>query len=99
ARVATDSDIPLLLELSQDTRSRGVRSAALSAFATIGKGKQEVTDRLLAALQEDNRVVAMNVLGERHDTAALAALQRIGDTDPIPSIARSARAAIAAIRK
>jgi aminopeptidase N len=98
ARVATDADIPLLLELSHDTASDRTRFAALDAFATIGKGKQNVTDRLLQALDEDNRSNSIRILGERRDTAAIPQLQRIADTDPIPSVARAARNAITSIR-
>jgi aminopeptidase N len=95
---AGDADIPLLLELSHDPSDR-VRQVALAAFGTVGKGKPEVTQRLIEALAGQDRQIAVMMLGQRKDTTAIPQLQRMADTEAIPGLARSARSAIEGMKK
>jgi aminopeptidase N len=96
--VAGEGDVPLLLELSRDGNDR-VRQSALGAFLRVGKGKTEVTDRLIEALEGQERQIAAMALGQRKDTAALPQLQRMADTEALPGVARAAQSAIEAIKK
>jgi aminopeptidase N len=98
ASTATDADIPLLLTLSRDENDR-VRQIALNSFTSIGKGKAEVTDRLVEALEGQERSTAAAALGQRKDTSAIPQLQRMADTEAIPGIARIAQSALELIRK
>ena len=96
--VAGDAEIPLLLQLSHDANDR-VRQSALAAFFTVGKGKAEVTERLIAALGGQDRQLAAVALGQRKDTSAIPQLERLADTEEIPGIARTARAAVEGMKK
>jgi HEAT repeat protein len=98
ANTAGDAEIPLLLTLSRDENDR-VRQSALAAFITVGKGKTEVTDRLIEALQGQERQTAAMALGQRKDTAAIPELQRMADTEALPGVARAAQSAIEAIKR
>jgi hypothetical protein len=78
-----------------------VRGSALNALGAIGKSQQPVTDRLLEALEspdKGDRQIAVFAEMTRRDTAALPALQRLADSDPLPNIARAARTAMEALR-
>jgi aminopeptidase N len=94
-----DSLAPLMLELSHDANDR-VRQSALGALATVGKGKQEITDRLVAALEDQekgDRQTAVFALMTRKDRTAIPALQQLAGSEALPGIARAAHNAIEAV--
>jgi HEAT repeat protein len=95
--VGGDAEIPLLLQLSRESNDR-VRQVAFFAFFNLGKGKQEVTDRLIEALDGQDRQMAAMALGRRKDRAAIPQLQRLADTEALPGVVRAARAAIDAMK-
>jgi HEAT repeat protein len=95
-----EAAVNTLLELSHDTDDR-VRQIALRAFGTFGKGKQPVTDRLLEALDDQekgDRQTAVFALQQRRDSTTTAALERLANSESLPNIARAARAAAEALR-
>ena len=99
-QLADEGAVPILLELSQDPDDR-VRTGALLAFSALGKGKQQVTDRLLEALddpEKSDRQAAIFALLSRRDAATLPALERVAASEPLPNIARAARAAVEQFR-
>ena len=99
-QLADEASVPTLLELSQDGDDR-VRLGALQILGSLGKGKQPVTDRLLEALEDPDkgdRQTAIFAVMTRRETAAIPTLQRLADTDPLPNIARAARAAVDQLR-
>ncbi len=99
-QLADEASVPTLLELSHDSNDR-VRLSALGALGPMGKGKQPVMDRLLEALEDaDNgdRQTAIYAAMAHRDMAAIPALQRLADSDPLPNIARAARSAVEALR-
>jgi hypothetical protein len=99
-QIADEAAVPTLLELSHDTDDR-VRLAALRAFGTLGKGKPPVSDRLLEALEDQekgDRQEAVFALQQRRETAAIPALERLANAEPLPNIARAARAAVQSLR-
>jgi hypothetical protein len=65
----------------------------------VGKGKAEVTQRLIEALDGQDRQVAVMALAQRKDAAAIPQLQRLADTEALPGIARAARAAVEGMKK
>jgi HEAT repeat protein len=99
-QLGDEASVPMLLDLTEDRDDR-VRLAALQNLGALGKGKQPVTDRLLAALSDpdkSDRQVAIFAVMSRRETAAIPALQLLADTDPLPNIARAARAAMESLR-
>jgi len=100
AQIADEAAVPALLELSHDPDDR-VRQSALSAFGTLGKGKQPVSDRLLEALEDQekgDRQAAVFALQQRRETSAIPALERLANTEPLPNIARAAQAVVQSLR-
>ncbi len=99
--IGGDDVVPLLLEAGTD-ESDFVRQNALRAFATVGKGRQDVTDRLLQALDETtekgDRQAAVFALMQRGDRSAIPSLERVASADPMPHIANAAQSAINALR-
>ena len=95
-----EAAVPILLELSQDGDDR-VRRGAFQALGSLGKGKQPVSDRLLDALNDpdkgDRQAAIFSIL-TRRETAAISALQRLADSEPLPNIARAARSALDSLR-
>jgi len=95
-----EAAVNTLLELSHDTDDR-VRQIALRAFGTFGKGKQPVTDRLLEALDDQekgDRQSAVFALQQRRDSSIISALERLANSESLPNIAKAARAAAEALR-
>ena len=73
----------------------------MRAFGTLGRGKQTVSDRLLEALDDQekgDRQAAVFALQQRRDRAAIPALERLANVEPLPNIARSARNAVESLR-
>jgi aminopeptidase N len=98
--LADEAAVPTLLELSQDGDDR-VRRGALQALGSLGKGKPPVSERLLESLNDPDkgdRQTAIFAVLTRRETAAIPALQRLADSDPLPNIARAARAAVDSLR-
>ncbi|MBZ5620482.1 MAG: HEAT repeat domain-containing protein [Acidobacteriia bacterium] len=99
-QIADEAAVPTLLDLSQDGDDR-MRLGALRALGSLGKGKQPVTDRLWEALRDpdkaDRQTAIFSVLARR-ETAAIPDLQRLAETEPLPNMARSARAALDSLR-
>jgi HEAT repeat protein len=99
-QLGDESAAPAVLEYSR-SEDDNVRSAALIAFSVLGKGKREVTDRLLEALESpEKRDVQMAIMAIRlrRDAAAIPALERLAATDALPRIARAARSAADSLR-
>ncbi len=98
--IGDDSAVPRLLALSKDSDDR-VRTRTLDAFAVLGKGKQEVTDRLLEALDDPaggDRHTAIFAFERRKETSAIPALERLAAAEGQPNIARAAHNAAEALR-
>lgn len=99
--LADDAALPEILKASND-ESDDVRRNALLALARLGKGKEEATNRLLQALDEENepgdRRAAAFAFRQRGDRAALPALEKLAASDPAPWVAAAARAAVDAIQ-
>jgi aminopeptidase N len=99
--IGSDAVVPLILEASNDENDN-VRQNALRALAAVGKGRQDVMDRLLQALDEEtergDRQTAIFALMQRGDRSAIAPLERVADSDPMPNIANAARSAVNALR-
>ena len=92
-----DAAIPTLLDLAHDSNDR-VRDAALRSFGVVangaGKGKENVTSLLLDTLnspEKGDRQAAIYALRERRETAAIAPLERLAASEPLPNIARAAK--------
>jgi aminopeptidase N len=99
-QIGDESMVPALLEFGKSGND-GVRWAALRAFGALGKGRQDVSDRLLEALdspEKGDRQAAVSSLQRRRETAALPALERLAATEALPGIRRSARAAADSLR-
>jgi HEAT repeat protein len=80
AKLGDESIVPKLLDLSHDWYDR-VRRAALQTFADLGKGQENVVDRLLESLGDQEKVerlTAIEVLSQRKDAAAIEPLQGLG---------------------
>jgi aminopeptidase N len=98
--IGDEAAIPTLLELSHDPDDR-VRQTALRSFGTLGKGKANVTERLIEGLNDQekgDRQAAIFALQQRRDSAAIAPLERLANAEALPNIARAARNAAEAIR-
>jgi aminopeptidase N len=88
-----DAAISLLIELTRDSNDR-VRTAALAAFGSVGKGKENVTDLLIETLnspEKGDRQAAIIALRQRKDASAVGPLERLAASEPLPNIARAAR--------
>jgi aminopeptidase N len=99
ARISGDSFVPRLLSLSRATDDR-VRRTALKGFITAGRNQKVVLDRLLEALNDDDKVdrlTAIFVLGLRKEVAAIEPLRQIVATDALPGVVRTAKYALEAI--
>ncbi|HEY2014831.1 MAG TPA: HEAT repeat domain-containing protein, partial [Bryobacteraceae bacterium] len=99
--IGDEAAVPTFLELSQDRDDR-VRQAALRAFGKLGKGKPAVTDRLLEALEDQekgDRQSAVYALQQRRETQTIAALERAANAEPLPNIAQAARSAVESMRR
>ncbi|MGA2197635.1 MAG: HEAT repeat domain-containing protein, partial [Bryobacteraceae bacterium] len=99
-QIADDSLLPTVMELAKDSND-GIRQNALRALGTLGKGKPEVTDRLMAALHDStagDRVSGIIGLQRRRETSAIPALEQVATSEGVPNVARAARAAVEALR-
>jgi aminopeptidase N len=99
ARLGDESVVPRLLGLTHDSNDR-VRHTALQAFGELGKGQQLVLDRLLEALNDDDKVdrlTAIAVLAKRKEESARGPLQHLAETEALPGVAHAARLALASI--
>ena len=99
-QIADESLLPTVMELAKDS-SDGIRQNALRALGTLGKGKPEVTDRLMAALHDataGDRTAGIIALQLRRETSAIPALEQMAASEGVPNVARAARAAVDSLR-
>ena len=99
-QIADDSLLPTVMELAKDSND-GIRQNALRALGTLGKGKPEVTDRLMAALHDataGDRNAGIIGLQRRRETSAIPALEQMAASEGVPNVARAARVAVDALR-
>jgi aminopeptidase N len=99
-QLGDESAVPALLDLSRSDDDR-LRRAALMAFGTLGKGRQEVVDRLLEALQsleKLDRQSAVFAFRQRKEESAIPALESLAASEALPGVARAARAAASSLR-